>query len=69
MASFQDNDIICDTYSFAGKQSLRKYNVNLKDKTKKVNKNILFANSYVFSLHKIEDSLHINPYSNKKKYQ
>ena len=68
MASFQDNDIICDTYSFAGKQSLRKYNVNLKGKTKKVNKNILFANSYIFSLHKVEDSLHINPYSNKKKF-
>ena len=67
MSSFQDNDIICETYSFAGKESLRKYNVNLKKKTKKINKNILLANSYILSLHKIEDSLHINPYSNKKK--
>ena len=67
MSSFQDNDIICETYSFAGKESLRKYNVNLKGKTKKINKNILLANSYILSLHKIEDSLHINPYPNKKK--
>ena len=67
MSSFQDNDIICETYSFAGKESLRKYNVNLKKKTKKINKNILLANSYILSLHKIEDSLHINPYPNKKK--
>ena len=66
MSLIQGNDILCETYSFAGKASLRQYNINLKRKTKKSKKMNFFVNSYIFSTKKIEDSLYIKPIFKKK---
>ena len=66
MSLIQGNDILCETYSFAGKASLRQYNINLKRKTKKLKKMNFFVNSYISSTKKIEDSLYIKPIFKKK---
>ena len=67
MSSFC-RDILYDTFSFAGKASLRKYNVKLKKKIKKVKKINLLVNSYVFATKK-DDPIHYKPDFKKKKFK
>ena len=67
MSSFY-KDILYDTFSFAGKASLRKYNVKLKKKIKNVKKLNLLVNSYIFATKK-DDPIHYKPDFKKKKFK
>ena len=64
MSSF-NRDILYDTFSFAGKASLRKYNIKLKKKKKNVKKMNLFVNSYIFATKK-DDPIYYKPDFKKK---
>ena len=57
--SSRKNDIFSESFSIAGKDSLRLYNINFKKKLKKIRKENLLFNSYLFSIKKIEDDSNI----------
>lgn len=69
MSSIPLKDILCETYSTAGKNSLKRYNCEIKrNPKKKINKMNLLVNSYISSTQRREDSLYIKPYFKKKKF-
>ena len=57
--SSHKNDFFSESFSIAGKDSLRLYNINFKKKLKKIRKANLLFNSYLFSIKKIEDDSNI----------